>query len=157
MDRKPLAIVGETPIYQEDVDFLMAQLGDQLAVFPEEDREERVLDELIRQELLYLDAKKKKVDEEEEFLIQKARAERQLLQQYALHKILAAVEVTEQEVKEYYSAHKNRLDPSQPSDYDSVKQQIYQQLTLLKQQAEYVNRLSAIEKEIPVIRAGKES
>lgn len=104
-----VATVEGAAITEAEVETLLRRMGDQAARFQSEDQRNQLKDELVNQELLYLDAAKKGLDQDEEFQTQLALAKKQMLQQYALHKLLSQVNVTEEDVKEYYDAHQDRL------------------------------------------------
>ncbi|QEK13650.1 peptidylprolyl isomerase [Crassaminicella thermophila] len=61
-----------------------------------------LLNEMITQQILYLDAKEKGLDKDEAYLKELKALEENLLKQYAVKKLLEDVKVDEEEVKEYY-------------------------------------------------------
>lgn len=156
MDEMILARVGERAITKQEVEELRKLLGEQAEHFEGEEGDSRLLEEIIHQELLYRDAMDKKMDEEEEFQkqldAQIAMMKKQLLQQYALQKLLSAVQVLPQEVEEYYHANEEHFTEKEKADPDKQKSQIYMQLLLLRQQATYVNYTTSLEKTYPVTR-----
>lgn len=156
MDDTILARVGERTITKQEVEELRKLLGEQAEHFQGEEGDSRLLEEIIHQELLYRDAMDKKMDEEEEFQkqldAQIAMIKKQLLQQYALQKLLSAVQVLPQEVEEYYRANEEHFSEEEKKNPDKQKSQIYMQLLLLRQQATYVNYTTTLEKTYPVTR-----
>lgn len=156
MDEMILARVGERTITKQEVEELRKLLGEQAEHFQGEEGDSRLLEEIIHQELLYRDAMDKKMDEEEEFQkqldAQIAMIKKQLLQQYALQKLLSAVQVLPQEVEEYYRANEEHFSEEEKKNPDRQKSQIYMQLLLLRQQATYVNYTGTLEKTYPVTR-----
>lgn len=156
MDDTILARVGERTITKQEVEELRKLLGEQAEHFQGEEGDCRLLEEIIHQELLYRDAMDKKMDEEEEFQkqldAQIAMIKKQLLQQYALQKLLSAVQVLPQEVEEYYRANEEHFSEEEKKNPDKMKSQIYMQLLLLRQQATYVNYTGTLEKTYPVTR-----
>ncbi|WP_066924084.1 hypothetical protein [Murdochiella massiliensis] len=156
MDDTILARVGERTITKQEVEELRKLLGEQAEHFQGEEGDSRLLEEIIHQELLYRDAMDKKMDEEEEFQkqldAQIAMIKKQLLQQYALQKLLSAVQVLPQEVEEYYRANEEHFSEEEKKNPDRQKSQIYMQLLLLRQQATYVNYTGTLEKTYPVTR-----
>lgn len=156
MDNPILARVGERTITRQEVDELRKLLGEQAQHFDGEEGDSRLLEEIIHQELLYRDAIDKHIDEEEAFkqqLDQQIDAmKKQLLQQYALQKLLSAVQVLPQDVEEYYRANEEHFSEEEKKNPDKQKSQIYMQLLLLRQQATYVNYTATLEKTYPVTR-----
>ncbi|QXM07446.1 peptidylprolyl isomerase [Crassaminicella indica] len=75
-----------------------------------------LLNEMITQQMLYLDAKEKGLDKEEEYLKELKSVEENLLKQYAVKKLLEDVKVDEAEIKEYYEKN-----PEQFTTGDSVR------------------------------------
>ncbi len=107
---KVLATVGGTEITEFDVKDYIAQMDPQIAVqFQSGEGEKQILDELIRQELLYLDAKENNFDEEEEFVKVLEQTKKNLLKSYAFAKTIEGHDVTEEEVKEFYEKVKDNL------------------------------------------------
>lgn len=156
MDDTILARVEEREITQQDVDELRQLLGGQAEHFQGEEGDQRLLEEIIHQELLYRDALDKHIDEEEEFKKrldeQMETIKKQLLQQYSMQKLLSAVQVLPQEVEEYYRANEEHFTDEEKKDPDKLKSQIYMQLVLLRQQATYVNYTNTLEKTYQVSR-----
>ena len=67
-ENKVLASIGQMDIHQSDVDAYLKSMNPQMAIqFQGEEGKKHILDELVRQELLLLDAEDRKLDEEEEF------------------------------------------------------------------------------------------
>nr|WP_198423097.1 peptidylprolyl isomerase [Tepiditoga spiralis] len=66
----------------------------------------QLLDELINQELIYLDAIDQKLDEEEDFKINLDVVKKDILKQYAIGKLLNPITVSDDEVKKYYEENK---------------------------------------------------
>lgn len=107
MNNKVLATVEGREITEQDIDQLLQSLGPQQAMqFNSEEGKERLLEELINQELFYLDAKDKNMDEEAEFKFELERAKSSLLKQYAMRSLLSDATATEEEITEYYNQNK---------------------------------------------------
>ena len=149
---KILAEVGSRKITEGDVRRLRILLGEGEKHFSGPEGDRRLLDELINQELLYLDAIDKALDEEDSFIEEYESAKKQMLQQYALRRLLGQVQVSLEETEAYYEAHKDKYTDKQKRDMDELKKQIYMQLLLLKQQAEYVNYTKALSEKYGVTR-----
>lgn len=107
MNNKVLATVEGREITELDIEQLLQSLGPQQAMqFNSEEGKQRLLEELINQELFYLDAKDKKMDEEAEFQFELERAKSSLLKQYAMRSLLSDATATEEEITEYYNQNK---------------------------------------------------
>jgi peptidyl-prolyl cis-trans isomerase C len=109
-DKKILATVEGREITEEHVDRLLAGLGPQRAEqFNTPEGRKTLLNEVITQELIFVDAKNKKMDEESDFKAELEIMEIELLKQYGLRKLLQEVEVSNEEAFEYYKAHRNEF------------------------------------------------
>ena len=109
-EKKVLATVEGREITDDHVDRLLAGLGPQRAAqFNTPDGRKTLLNEVITQELIYVDAQQKKLDWEEEFKAELEIMSRELLKQYGLRKLLEDVEVSDEEAFEYYKAHRNEF------------------------------------------------
>ena len=104
-----VAEVEDTKITEGDVDALMHAMGEQARQFVGETGRNRLRDELVNQELLYREALDCHFDEEPEFVEQLEGMKRQMLQQYALHRVLNSVSVEREEVEKYYEQRKAHL------------------------------------------------
>ena len=106
-ENKVLASVEGKEITQEVVMKFLNDLGPQMAMqFQSPEGMKRVVDELVNQEILYLDAVDKKMDEDADFLKELDRLKEGLLKQYAVNKLLMDSKVTEDEVKTYFNENK---------------------------------------------------
>ncbi|MTI67068.1 MAG: peptidylprolyl isomerase [Firmicutes bacterium] len=109
-NNKVLAVVEGKEITQNDVNALLQGLGPQQAMqFNSEEGKKKLLQELINQELFYLDAKKKDLDKEEDYKKELEKTKENLLKQYAIRKLLSDAKVTEQEVTDYYEENKEKF------------------------------------------------
>ncbi|RKD31941.1 peptidylprolyl isomerase [Thermohalobacter berrensis] len=109
-EKKVLATVNGKEITQNDVNSLMQSLGQQRAMqFASKEGQKKLLDELINQELFYLDAIDKGLDEEEKFKKQLEQTKANLLKQYAITKFLKKITVDEDEVVNYYNENKEQF------------------------------------------------
>lgn len=106
-ENKVLASVEGKEITQDVVMKFLNDLGPQMAMqFQSPEGMKRVVDELVNQEILYLDAIDTKMEEDKDFLKELDRLKEGLLKQYAVNKLLMNTSVTEDEVKEYYNENK---------------------------------------------------
>ncbi len=156
---KILAKVDKLEIHQSDVENLKCTLGQQGDIFKGIEGIKALREELIHQEILYRDALKKDLEKDEVFQKALDHTKRQMLQQYALKKLISGVTVSEAEAEEYYNNNKEKIDgafvsedPEAKPEFSRIKGQIIQQLTLMKQQEKYTEYLKSIEKEYGVKR-----
>lgn len=107
---KIVAKVSGKEITEQDVLRFMEEIGPQVAMqFQSADGIKTVIQEMVNQELLLLDAKDRKLEEEEEFKTVMAQTEESLLKNYAFSKIIGAVKVTDEEAKEFFNDHKDQF------------------------------------------------
>lgn len=105
---KLVAIVNEKEISRDDVLKFLNDMGPQMAMqFKSPEGIQRVIDEMVNQELLYFDAKDSKFDEEDEFISSLELSKTVLLKNYAFNKIMQGIEVNEEDVVDYYNSHKD--------------------------------------------------
>jgi len=106
MENKVLAKVDNKEITEEIVSKFINDLGPQVGMqFNSPEGKKRVVEELVNQELAYLDALEKGLDKDEEFVKQYEMMKEGLLKQYAIGKILGDLKVTDEDAKEYYNEH----------------------------------------------------
>lgn len=107
MENKIIAKVNDIEISQEDIQSFLHSLGQQTAmqIQSQPDGMERVVYELVNQNLMYLDAVDQKLEEDEDFKNDLERAKKNLLIQYSVNKFLKQIEVTDQEAKEYFESN----------------------------------------------------
>lgn len=103
-----LATVGPREITQKDVENLINHLDPRTASqFTSEDGKKTLLQELINQELVYLDALDKGMDNDEIYKIEAEKAKENVLKQYAINTILSTVTVSEEEIEGMYENNKS--------------------------------------------------
>lgn len=108
---KVLATVDGREITQADLDTLFSSLPPQTSgQFASEEGKQRLLQELVNQELFYLNAVDSGIDKEEEFQKQFEKTKTNLLKQYAVGKLIASIAVGEEDVKEFYNMNKASFD-----------------------------------------------
>lgn len=104
---KVLATVNGKEITQDIVMQFLNELGPQTAMqFQSPEGMKKVVEELINQEVLYLDAMEQKLNEEEAFKKELDKVQEGLIKQYAVNKLLSDVKVEEEEVKKFYEDNK---------------------------------------------------
>ncbi|AHM57357.1 foldase protein PrsA [Peptoclostridium acidaminophilum DSM 3953] len=106
-ENRVLAKVGDREITEKDVDFLLQSLGPQKGMqFYSPEGRKQLLDEIINQELFYLDALESELDKEEAFIAEMEQVKVNLLKQYAMRNLLQAISVDPAEAKEFYENNK---------------------------------------------------
>lgn len=128
-----VAEVDEVAIHRSDVEALRQLLANQGQTFEGQDGFNRLRDELIHQELLYRDALDRNYDKDPEFVLRLEESKRQLLQQYALQKLFSEVSVKEEDLRQYYQAHKDRLKSYYTFNCDHILVDHREQAEELKQ------------------------
>jgi len=114
MKKKVLATVKGREITQNDVDTLLENLGPQRAMqFYSEEGRKRLLDELITQELLYLEAIENGLDQEKAYKQEVEQVKDNILKQYAVRKLFSDIKIDEDEVASYYDTHKDQFKTSE--------------------------------------------
>ena len=105
---KIVAEVEGKPIYLSQVIQTINEMGENGVALRSEEGIKQVAEELANQELLYLDAKKEKLDEDEAYKGALEQMKADLLKQYAMQKLMSGVRVEEDELKEYYDSHRDQ-------------------------------------------------
>lgn len=107
---KVLATVGQRQITSNDIEAVISGLNPQSAAqFNSEEGKKRLLEELINQELLYLEAIDNGMEDSQEYKLELERAKANILKQIAMNKLLSSVTVEEGEVIKYYNDNKDHF------------------------------------------------
>ncbi|OON92697.1 MAG: peptidylprolyl isomerase [Epulopiscium sp. Nele67-Bin002] len=106
MNNQVVATVNGKDITEKDVNSLLRSLGQQGASLRGPEGRKKLIDELVAQELFYLNALEQGDDKDEEFLIALEEMKVSLLKQYALNKVVAPISATDDEVREYFDTNK---------------------------------------------------
>ena len=109
MANKILANVGNYTVTEADVNEFIAGLGQRGAAYNNPEGRRAVLNQLIGNKLLLLDAQKNLYEAESEFRAQLARLKDDLLVNYAADKAISAVKVTEEDIKKYYEENQEQF------------------------------------------------
>ena len=110
IENKILATVSDREITQNDLQRLFRSLGPERgAQFNSAEVQKRLLEELITQELLYVDAKEKNLDKDAEFETEVEKMKTELLKQYALRRMFENIEIADEEAFNYYKENKNEF------------------------------------------------
>ena len=107
---KILATVGGSPITDEDVNEFLVNLGPRAQGYNNPEGRKMILEQLIGNKLLLLEAKKNLFEIEPEFKAQLAKVKDSLLSSYALEKALSSVKISDKEAEEYYEQNKDKFD-----------------------------------------------
>ena len=106
---KVLATVGGMPITEEDVTEFLMNLGQRGQSYNNPEGRKMVLEQLIGNKLLLLEAKRNLFETEPAFKAQLAKVKDSLLSSYALEKALSAVSVSDKDAKDYYENNKEKF------------------------------------------------
>ena len=107
-ENKLLAEVNGKQIFLSDVYELMQGMQDSER-FNNEEGIHVLTDELINQELILKDAKEQKYDQDDEFIEELETVKDNMLKNYAMHKLFDNIEISDDELKEYYEKNKESL------------------------------------------------
>ena len=107
MTNKILANVGGFPITESEVDEFLRGLGQRGQAYNTPEGRSAILNQLIGNKLLLLDARRNLLEGEAAFREQLAKLKDQLLINYSAEKTLSAVTVSDDEAKTYYEENKN--------------------------------------------------
>lgn len=111
MEKQVLAKIDGIEITTDHYNNFLRQLNPQLRdYYSKNGFSKEILDELISQQLLVIDARENGLDKNEDFLEVLKTTEDSLLMTYALGKTLENVEVTEDEAKEYFEKNKEHFN-----------------------------------------------
>ena len=106
MAEKILATVGGLQVTESEVNEFIASLGQRGQMYNNPEGRRAILQQLIGNKLLLLDAKRNLYEAEPAFREQLNRLKDNLLVSYAGEKAFASVTVNDAEVREYYEANK---------------------------------------------------
>lgn len=110
MSNKIIAKVDGREIKEADLNALVQNLGQSAAYFQGEQGREKLIDELIMQELIYSDSIKRNIDKDEEFLAALEHVKKSLLQQYGLRKLFNTITMTDEDAVNYFEKNKERYE-----------------------------------------------
>ena len=107
---KILATVNGIAITEAEVERFIAGLGQRAATYNNPEGKKVVLQQLINNKLLLLDAKRNLLEAEPEFKAELARLRDSLLVSYASERVFSGVKVTDKDAEEYYEANKEKFN-----------------------------------------------
>ncbi len=117
---KILANVGPLTVTEREVDELIVSLGARGQSYNNPEGRRMILEQLIGNKLLLLDARRNLLEAEPEFKAELARLKENLLINYAGNKAIASVTVSESEVREYYEANADRFTAGEVANADHI-------------------------------------
>jgi len=106
MDNKVLAVVNGREITQLDVQRTLQSLGQAAMNYSGPEGEQKLLDELINQELFFSEALETGLEKDEDFLKEMEEVRMNMLKQFYVRKLLADIKVPEAELEAYFNEHK---------------------------------------------------
>lgn len=114
MEKKILATVGEKEITSYDVESALSSLDPYQAMhFNTEEGKKQLLEDLVNQELFYIEAKENQLHNDEEFKTEMRKIEENMLKQYAINQVLSKITLTEEEKKAFFEANKSKFNKSE--------------------------------------------
>ena len=106
---KILATVNGTPITEDEVSALIAGLGQRGASYNTPEGRKVILNQLIGDRLMLIDAKRNLLEADPAFKAELAKLKDRLLTSFAVEKVLERVSVTDKDAEEYYEANKEKF------------------------------------------------
>ena len=106
---KILATVNGAPITEDEVSELIAGLGQRGASYNTPEGKRIILNQLIGDRLMLLDAKRNLLEADPVFKAELAKLKDRLLTSFAVEKALERVSVTDKDAEEYYEANKEKF------------------------------------------------
>lgn len=108
MDNKILAVLNGREITQKELDETILKFPqERQSYLRTEDGRKQLLDEMISFELIYNYAQDNNMEADRDYILQMERAKKEILTQVTIGKVLSQVEVTEEEIGNYYNNNKN--------------------------------------------------
>lgn len=120
MENKILAKVGALTVTEKEVDDFLVELGARGQGYNTPDGRRAILDQIISSKLLLLDARHNLLETEPDFKAELARLRENLLINYAGNKVLAAVKVSDEDVKKYYKDNIDRFKQGPTVNADHI-------------------------------------
>ncbi|MEF9990518.1 MAG: peptidylprolyl isomerase [Romboutsia sp.] len=110
MEKKVLATVGQKEITNYDIESALKGLDPYQAMhFNTEEGKKQLLEDLINQELFYMEATNQELHKEENFRAEMNKIEENMLKQYAINNVLTSVTLTEEEKQAFFEANKSKF------------------------------------------------
>lgn len=110
MEKTVMATVEGKTIYSSDLDALIKQLPqEQAKQFLTREGRRQLLEELIAQELFYLEGKEAKAEETEEFKKMVKDAEEKLLKTHMIAQFMKDITIPEEDIQKFYSENPDQF------------------------------------------------
>ncbi len=110
MENKILATVGGKAITQEDADLILKNIDKRAAAqYAGEQGKENLLNELINQELIYLDALDTNLANDEDYIKEVERVKTYVLKQFAVNKLIGGLTVSDTEIESFYKENQEQF------------------------------------------------
>ena len=106
---KILATVGGMPITEADVNEFLMGLGQRGQSYNNPEGRKIILEQLIGNKLLLLDARRNLLEAEPEFKAQLAKVKDQMLASYAGERAISSVTVSDKDARDYYDANVDKF------------------------------------------------
>ena len=100
---RPLAVINSKPIYDSDIDEVIAGMGERGEAYQSPQGRAAILEQLIAQRLFLADAMHNLYEREPAFKAELQRIKEQLLTQYAISKAVDSVTVTDLEARKFFN------------------------------------------------------
>ena len=117
---KILAKVGALTVTEREVDEFLAELGQRGQGYNTPEGRKAILEQIISSKLLLLDARHNLLETEPEFKAELAKLRENLLINYAGNKVLAAVKVSDEDVKKYYEDNLDKFKQGETVNADHI-------------------------------------
>ncbi len=105
MENKVIAKVGDREITQSEVMNYIRMLGENGRQFMNEEGQNYIAENMVREELFYHDALAQGMDKDSDYIEEMDRMAVTVLKQYAIHKLISTMALEEEELKAYYESH----------------------------------------------------
>ncbi|RDY24702.1 peptidylprolyl isomerase [Romboutsia maritimum] len=114
MEKKVLATIGQKEITNLDIESALSSLDPYQAMhFNTEEGKKQLLEDLVNQELFFIEAQEEELHNDEGFKAEMKKIEENMLKQYAINKVLSSVKLTEDEKKAFFEANKSKFNKSE--------------------------------------------
>lgn len=111
MTKQVVATVGGREITSDDVNLALMHAPKEHAMhLNSPEGKQHLLNEMIIQEMMYLDAIEKEYDTDPEYVKELETLKESFLKQYAIKKLISQSSVDENEAKEYYESNRNQFE-----------------------------------------------
>ncbi|GAA0696873.1 peptidylprolyl isomerase [Paraclostridium ghonii] len=110
MERKVLATIGKKELTNIDIENALKSLPQYQAMqLNTEDGKQSLLENLVNQELFYLEAKEENLHKDENFKTEVKKMEEEILKIYAINKALKTVKLSDEEISKFYEDNKDKF------------------------------------------------